>query len=86
MSPEEVKGKLRDWIRKRSKRPIGESDLDDDTPIIEAGFLSSLDIVEFVLYIESLVGEEIPLDDLQPEIFRSTNTMYRAFFAGKSVA
>lgn len=81
MSPDEVKSKLRDWIRNRSKRPIGESDLDDDTPIIEAGFLSSLDIVEFVLYIESLIGDEIDLDDLEPEVFTSTNTMYQAFFA-----
>jgi acyl carrier protein len=86
VSPEETKAKLREWIRKRSKKPIGESDLDDDTPIIEAGFLSSLDIVEFVLYIESMVGDEIALDDLQPEVFRSTNTMYQAFFAGKPVA
>ena len=81
MSAEEVKDKLRSWIRTRSKRPIGEAELDDDTPIIEAGLLSSLDIVEFVLYIESLIGDEIDLDDLEPEVFTSTNTMYQAFFS-----
>lgn len=86
MSPDEVKRKLREWIRSRSKRPIGESDLHDDTPIIEAGFLSSLDIVEFVLYIESLIGNEIDIDDLEPAVFTSTNTMYQAFFAGRSAA
>ena len=86
MHPDEVKSKLREWIRGRSKRPIGEFDLDNDTPIIEAGYLSSLDIVEFVLYVETLIGDEIDLEDLEPEVFTSTNTMYQAFFDGKTVA
>jgi acyl carrier protein len=76
-----VKQQLRDWIVNRSKIPVVEGQLDDDTPIIEAGYLSSLDIVEFVLYIESLRGEEVDLDDLEPEVFESTNTMYQTFFA-----
>lgn len=81
MSEEEVKQKLRSWIIDRSKQPAVEQQLKDDTPIIEAGFLSSLDIVEFVLYIESLRGEEIDLEDLEPEVFTSTNTMYETFFS-----
>lgn len=86
MSPNEVKERLRSWIRNRSKRPVGEFDLDDNTPIIETGYLSSLDIVEFVLYIESLLGDEIDLEDLEPEVFTSTNTMYEAFFAKRPAA
>lgn len=76
-----IKLKLRDWIVSRSKIPVSEGELDDDTPIIEVGYLSSLDIVEFILYIESLRGEEIELEDLEPEMFVSTNTMYQTFFA-----
>lgn len=81
MGESEVKGKLRDWIINRSKEPQAAKALTDDTPIIDSGILSSLDIVEFVLYIESLRGDEIDLDDLEPEVFTSTNTMYRTFFA-----
>jgi acyl carrier protein len=79
-----VKQQLRDWIVSRSKIPVAEGQLTDDTPIIEDGYLSSLDIVEFVLYIESLRGDEVDLDDLEPEVFESTNTMYQAFFAAAS--
>ena len=76
-----IKLKLRKWIVSRSKIPISESELDDVTPLIEAGYLSSLDIVEFILYIESLRGEEVELEDLEPEMFASVGTMYETFFA-----
>ena len=81
MNEIEIKGKLRSWIIDRSKRPIADHELTDDTPVIEAGMLSSLDVVEFVLYIESLLDDEIELEDLEPEVFTSTNTMYATFFA-----
>jgi acyl carrier protein len=77
-----IKQQLKEWIANRSKIRIADGQLTDDTRILEAGYLSSLDIVEFVLYIESLRGEEVDLDDLEPEVFESTNTMYQTFFAG----
>ena len=81
MTEEEIKARLRSWIINKSKQQIADHELTDDTPIIESGLLSSLDVVEFVLYIESLLGDEIDLEDLEPEVFTSTNTMYTAFFA-----
>ncbi len=81
MNEVEVKGKLRTWIINQSKQQVEDHELTDDTPIIESGLLSSLDVVEFVLYIESLLGDEIDLEDLEPEVFTSTNTMYATFFA-----
>ena len=84
MDETEIKGKLRSWIINRSKNQIEASELTDDTPVIEQGYLSSLDVVEFVLYIESLLDDEIELDDLEPEVFTSTNTMYATFFAGNA--
>ena len=81
MEEAEVKLKLKDWIVDRSKIPVVEGQLKDDTPIIDDGYLSSLDIVEFILYIESLIGEELDLEELEPEMFTSTNTMYDTFFA-----
>ena len=82
MNEAEVKSKLRSWIISRSKQQVEEHELTDDTPVIELGYLSSLDVVEFVLYIESLLDDEIELEDLEPEVFTSTNTMYATFFAG----
>ena len=81
MSEAEIKTKLREWILKRSKKPLRQDELTDETPVVESGLLSSLDIVEFVLYMESLRGTEIDADDLEPAVFTNTNTMYATFFA-----
>jgi len=80
MDEADVKSKLRSWIVNRSKQKVADHEITDDTPVIEAGYLSSLDVVEFVLYIESLLDDEIELEDLEPEVFTSTNTMYATFF------
>jgi thioesterase domain-containing protein len=58
------------------------ADLRGDTPILEQGILSSLDIVEFVLFIESLRGEDIDTDAIAAEDFTSIDTLYAAFFGG----
>ncbi len=76
-----VKLKLKEWIVERSKIPVVDGQFSYDTNIIEEGYLSSLDIVEFILYIESLLGEELDMEELEPEMFTSTNTMYDTFFA-----
>jgi acyl carrier protein len=80
MQESEVRAKLRSWIAKHTKA-TGKSAFTDDTHILEEGILSSLDIVEFVLYIESLRGEDVDTDDIEPQVFTSINTLYTAFFA-----
>lgn len=76
----EVKAKLRDWIAKHARKPL-TADFDDSTSVLELGILSSLDIVEFVLFIENLRGGEVDADDIEPEAFTSINSLYSAFFA-----
>jgi acyl carrier protein len=77
----EVREKLRGWMAKHSKKPL-PSQFDDRTPVLELGILSSLDIVEFVLYIESLRGADIDPDGIEASAFSSIDTVYSAFFAG----
>lgn len=79
MQEQDIRAKLRDWIVKHSKSPA-KADFRDDTKILEEGILSSLDVVEFVLYIESLRGEDIDTDDIEPAVFTSIDTLYAAFF------
>ena len=76
----EVRAKLRGWIAKHTKKPL-TAEFDDETPVLELGILSSLDVVEFVLYIESLRGGEVDADNIEPEAFTNVNTLYSAFFA-----
>jgi acyl carrier protein len=80
MQESEVRIKLRNWIVKHTKTPAKANAFTDDTKILEEGILSSLDIVEFVLFIESLRGEDVDTDDIEPEVFTSINTLYSAFF------
>lgn len=79
MQETEVRQQLRRWITKHAKTPPG-SDFSDETRILEQGILSSLDIVEFVLYIESLRGDEVDTDAIEPDAFTSVNAVYKAFF------
>jgi acyl carrier protein len=76
----EVRSKLKAWILEHTKSaaPI---EFTDDTSILEKGLLSSLDIVEFVLYIEHLRDEEVDMDDIDPDVFTSIDTLHQAFFA-----
>ncbi len=75
-----AKTRLKQWIRDHAKAPIG-AELADDTPILERGILSSLDIVELVLFIESLRGDEVDPDAIEPETFRDVGAMMKGFFA-----
>jgi acyl carrier protein len=80
MHESNVRTKLRDWILKHAKTPPA-ADFSDRTPLLEHGILSSLDIVEFVLFIESLRGEDVDVEDIEPVVFTSIDTLYEAFFA-----
>lgn len=80
MQESDVRHKLRDWILKHAKTAPGSA-FSDQTQLLEEGILSSLDIVEFVLFIESLRGEDIDVDDIEPEVFTSIDTLHAAFFA-----
>lgn len=80
MDEKTIRSSLKRWILDHTKAKL-TGDLLDDTPILEQGILSSLDIVEFVLYIESLRGEEVDTDAIEPEVFTSVNTLWSGFFA-----
>ena len=80
MTEQEVKAKLRDWIGKRARKSLSQP-LADDTRVLDEGILSSLDIVEFVLFIESLRGEDVDVEDIEPAVFTSIDSLYEAFFA-----
>ncbi len=54
----------------------------DETPILDSGLLSSLDVVELVVFVESLRSEEVDVEAIEPEAFMSVNTLYDTFFHG----
>ena len=80
MTEEKIRQQLRDWIVVRARdKP---DDLSDNTPLLEKGILTSLDIVELILFIEKLRGGvEVASEDLEPVAFRDVDSIYRSFFA-----
>ena len=70
---------MREWVLNNSKA-AQVSELTDQTPLLESGLLTSLDIVELVLFIEELRGSEIETDEIEPHVFTSVDTLWQAFF------
>jgi acyl carrier protein len=82
-SEADIRAKLRRWILVRAQAE-SDREMHDDTPILEPGLLSSLDVVELILFIESLRGEEVDVDLIEPEAFTDLNTLYDTFFRARA--
>ncbi len=74
-----VRAELRRWVRDHARARVSE--LNDRTPLLESGLISSLDVVELVLFLEELRGAEIETDDIEPELFANIDAMWGGFFA-----
>lgn len=70
---------LSEWIIKRANYP-DPSNFTDETKIIDDGLLSSLDVVELILFIEDLRGEEVDIEALEPESFLNIKSLKSTFF------
>lgn len=78
MTEAEIRHQLRNWIIGRAKEKPAE--LTDETPVLASGILSSLDVVELILFVEQLRGDEVSLETLEPESIRNVNAIYQTFF------
>jgi acyl carrier protein len=74
---------LREWLYKTNPAAIGAR-LDPDTDIIEARILESLQIVEFILFLERETGRDILAENLDPGMLRTLNSIYANFFASQA--
>lgn len=54
----------------------------DDTPLIESRILSSLQVVELLLFLEELRGKPVHPKELTPAAFRTVKSIHDAFLAG----
>ena len=69
--------KLRDWVASTKPQTI---EIELDTNLISEGALDSLEMVNFLLYIEEIRGQEIPEALIQPEFFTSLRVIHDTFF------
>jgi acyl carrier protein len=75
-------GKLRVWLARKNPA-IDVATITDDTDIIESRILESLQLVEFILFLEQESGREILREELAPERLRTLGTIYREFFSSE---
>ncbi len=79
MDEKRIRQGLRDWILERSGADA-ERLRRDDMRILDEGLLTSLDIVEFILFIESLRDAEVDVEAIEPDVFTSIDSLVEAFF------
>lgn len=58
---------------------VSEASIDDQTPILEDGYLDSANLLELIYLIEEMTDTELDLDEIQPEIFRNIDTICTHF-------
>jgi len=79
MSAERTREQIRAWIVSRNDR-LAASDIRDDTPLLKQGLITSLQLLDFIFFIEELSGRVIAIDQIKPGSFQDLNVIMREFF------
>ncbi len=78
-SEADVKAALRQWVAATNGK-IPPDALTDETPIIEQRIISSLQVMDLILFLEQLRGRPIDVERLQVGVFRTIHAIYANFF------
>jgi acyl carrier protein len=70
---------LRAWLIDANADAAGVR-LEPDTDIIEARILDSLQLVEFILFLEEMSGRAILAEDLDPATLRTLSSIHECYF------
>ncbi len=73
------KEQIREWIHARNPR-ISADAIAYDTPLLENKILTSIQIMDLILFLEHLQQRPVDIDQVQPENFLSIDTIHAAFF------
>lgn len=82
MDRDVVFDRLRAWLIHANPAVAGMT-LHPGTDIIESRILESLQVVEFILFIEAQSGEHILSEDLNPNKLRTLDSIYESFWIGR---
>jgi len=81
-SAADFRAALREWILQHGK--VAPAELLDDTPIIERRIVSSVQVMDLILFLEELRGAPIDVERLKPGAFRSIDVITANFQVGAS--
>jgi len=79
-SASEFRAALRGWILEHGQ--IAPAELHDDTPLIERRVVTSVQVMDLILFLEELRGATIDVESLKPGAFRSIDVIVAGFGTG----
>lgn len=82
MSEAEFKNALREWIIQTSAKACS-NELDFRTSIIEQRIITSLQVMDLILFIEKISDNSIEVDKLKPGVFKNIDSICANFFVEK---
>jgi hypothetical protein len=77
----DARAALRSWVLERNP-DLAPDALREDTPLVAARLLTSVQLLDLLLLIESLRGAPVDAGTLRPGDFRDLDTIHRRFLAG----
>ena len=80
----EIKQSLREWVAKKNNSFLPEPIM-NDTLIVEKRIITSVQIMDLILYLESITGKPVNIDQVQPGVFGSIDSIYSAFFTESGI-
>lgn len=80
MNQTAIRRALRQWIRATADTPAADA-VRDSTPLISSRLITSLQVLELLLFIEELRGASIDATMLRPDAFRDIDAICATFFA-----
>lgn len=75
---QEYKQELLNWVLKVSTKVKAE-DLTVTTPLIETRIISSMQVMELILFLEKLKGSRLNMKSMKPGAFRDIESIYTTF-------
>jgi len=75
----EIRQSLRQWISTKSKT-VDVEKLQDSTRILEERIITSVQLMDLIMYLEFLMGKPVDVTQLKPGVFNTINSIYESFF------
>lgn len=77
-----LKAELKAWIAKANGQ-IKPEDIQDDSALMDDRIITSLQLVELIVFIEELRNQTLDVENLGPGVFKDLNTILDTFFGPK---
>lgn len=74
----EYKDELLQWVLKVSTK-VKPEELTFTTPLIETRIISSMQVMELILFLEKLKGSRVNMKNMKPGAFTNIETIYNSF-------